>query len=56
MPADLAPLLKQTFGYDTFRPLQREIMEASLENRDVVAILPTGGGEVALFPASRLGT
>jgi len=49
MPADLAPLLKQTFGYDTFRPLQREIMEASLANRDVVAILPTGAGKSLCF-------
>jgi ATP-dependent DNA helicase RecQ len=37
--------LKQTFGYDDFRPLQREIMEASLEGRDAVAILPTGAGK-----------
>ena len=37
--------LKQTFGYDGFRPLQREIMEASLEGRDAVAILPTGAGK-----------
>ena len=37
--------LKQTFGYDGFRPLQREIMEASLAGRDAVAILPTGAGK-----------
>jgi ATP-dependent DNA helicase RecQ len=37
--------LKQTFGYDDFRPLQREIMEASLAGRDAVAILPTGAGK-----------
>lgn len=37
--------LKQTFGYDAFRPLQREIMEASLGGRDTVAILPTGAGK-----------
>ncbi|PXA05353.1 DNA helicase RecQ [Coraliomargarita sinensis] len=40
----LAPL-KSVFGYDAFRPLQREIMEASLAGRDVLAILPTGGGK-----------
>ncbi len=50
MPAaDLATILKQTFGYDSFRPLQREIMEASLSNRDVVAILPTGAGKSLCF-------
>ncbi|MES2439165.1 MAG: DNA helicase RecQ [Verrucomicrobiota bacterium] len=41
----LSARLKQTFGYDEFRPLQREIMEASLEGRDAVAILPTGAGK-----------
>ncbi len=40
----LAPL-KSVFGYDAFRPLQREIMEATLGGRDVLAILPTGGGK-----------
>lgn len=41
----LSPLLKTHFGYDTFRPLQREIMEAALARRDVLAILPTGAGK-----------
>jgi len=47
--ADLAPLLKQIFGYDSFRPLQREIMDATLADRDVVAILPTGAGKSLCF-------
>ncbi len=41
----LAELLKSRFGYDRFRPLQREIMEAALANRDTLAILPTGAGK-----------
>jgi len=49
MPASLAPLLKQFFGYDSFRPLQREIMEATLAGRDVLAILPTGAGKSMCF-------
>jgi len=49
MPDSLLPLLKQTFGYDAFRPLQREIMEASMSGRDVVAILPTGAGKSLCF-------
>src|SRR5580698_5661629 len=42
-------LLKQTFGYDGFRPLQREIMEKVLAGRDVLAILPTGAGKSLCF-------
>ncbi len=41
----LADALKRVWGYDAFRPLQREIIEASLSGRDVVAILPTGAGK-----------
>ncbi|MFO8027537.1 MAG: DNA helicase RecQ [Opitutales bacterium] len=42
---DLLAPLKSVFGYDAFRPLQQEIMQASLDGRDVLAILPTGGGK-----------
>lgn len=41
----LAARLKEVFGYDRFRPRQREIMEAGLAGRDVAAILPTGAGK-----------
>src|SRR5215467_7919501 len=52
MPAvtsDLDLLLKRTFGYASFRPLQREICEATLAGRDVFALLPTGGGKSLCF-------
>ena len=41
--------LKKMFGYDDFRPLQREIVEASLAGRDTFALLPTGGGKSLCF-------
>ncbi|MDQ6930925.1 MAG: DNA helicase RecQ [Candidatus Eremiobacteraeota bacterium] len=37
--------LKHYFGYDSFRPLQREICTATLAGDDVLALLPTGGGK-----------
>ncbi len=46
---DLAQLLKRTFGYGTFRPLQREIIGATLAGQDVFALLPTGGGKSLCF-------
>ena len=45
MPPSLPALLKSVFGYDSFRPLQREIMETSLAGRDALAVLPTGAGK-----------
>ena len=44
-PPNLQEWLKRAFGFDAFRPLQREIMEDSLAGRDVFALLPTGGGK-----------
>ena len=45
----LSQLLKTTFGYSSFRPLQRDICDASLAGKDVFALLPTGGGKSLCF-------
>ena len=46
---DLDLLLRTTFGYSSFRPLQREICLATLAGKDVFALLPTGGGKSLCF-------
>jgi len=46
---DLAGTLKKHFGYDQFRPLQREIISDSLAGRDVFVLMPTGGGKSLCF-------
>jgi ATP-dependent DNA helicase RecQ len=46
---NLLPLLKQHFGFTSFRPLQEEIIRDSLAGRDVFALLPTGGGKSLCF-------
>ena len=41
--------LKKYWGYDRFRPMQAEIIAEALEGRDVLAVLPTGGGKSVCF-------
>ena len=42
-------VLKEYWGYDGFRPMQEEIITAALGGKDVLAIMPTGGGKSICF-------
>lgn len=42
-------ILQKYWGHQSFRPLQEEIIAASLEKKDVLALLPTGGGKSLCF-------
>ena len=38
-------VLKMTFGYNEFRPMQQEVIVSVLSGRDTLAVMPTGGGK-----------
>ena len=42
-------ILQQYWGYDSFRPLQEDIINAVLNGKDTLALLPTGGGKSICF-------
>jgi ATP-dependent DNA helicase RecQ len=42
---DIKLILKQYWGFDTFRPLQEYVINAVLDGKDTLALMPTGGGK-----------
>ena len=54
LPARLEDILATYWGYTQFRPHQREVMEAILQGRDSLLVMPTGGGKSLCFQAPAL--
>ena len=46
--------LKEYWGYNSFRPMQENIVDEALAGRDVLAIMPTGGGKSVCFQVPAL--
>ncbi len=47
-------VIQQVWGFDALRPLQREAIEAGVDGRDALVVLPTGGGKSLCFQAPPL--
>ncbi|HNA42333.1 MAG TPA: DEAD/DEAH box helicase, partial [Saprospiraceae bacterium] len=47
-------ILKKYWHYDSFRPLQQEIVDCILAGKDAIALLPTGGGKSVCFQVPAL--
>ncbi|MEG1643806.1 MAG: ATP-dependent DNA helicase RecQ [Bacteroidales bacterium] len=51
---DIHEILRRYWGYDSFRPLQEDIINSILEGRDTLGLMPTGGGKSITFQVPAL--
>ena len=49
-------VLRRWWGFDSFRPVQEQIVRAAMEGRDTLALMPTGGGKAVVYQVPALAS